>query len=190
MRAARAFSMLEALVVAALIATAIAITLNGYGALAQSTALNTGAAQLREMLADARQAALTGNATVEVRFYDSPSPLYRTIQARVVNADGTLTPLDSPLLLSSLVAIDPTAAHSPLVAATNAKVTPDPTDPLLDAGTRVFHFLPDGSTDLTPSSSWFLTLRAATASDPAHFPSNWACLTLDPATGRVQVFRP
>jgi hypothetical protein len=107
-----------------------------------------------------------------------------------VNAGGTTPALQPTLDLPAAVVMDATAAHSTLIGANGEAPTPDATDGLLNGQTRVFHFLPDGSTDLNPAMVWSLTVRAATQSDPAHFPNDWACLVIDPPTGRVQIYRP
>jgi hypothetical protein len=96
----------------------------------------------------------------------------------------------TPLLLPAWIVIDATAAHSPLIAENTNAPPPDASDPRLNSNTRVFHFLPDGSTDLNPATNWFMTVRAASQSDPAHFPANWACVRVDPTTGRPQIYRP
>jgi hypothetical protein len=93
-------------------------------------------------------------------------------------------------LLPAWVVIDATPAYSSLIAENPQIATPDASDARLNSQTRVFHFLPDGSTDLNPATNWFMTVRAATQSDPAHFPSNWACVQVDPTTGRPQIYRP
>ncbi len=93
------------------------------------------------------------------------------------------------MILPDSVVIDATASHSSLVANTPAPAA-DPADPRLNAQTHCFHFLPTGATDLAAPGPWQLTVRAAASSDPAHFPANWDCLTLDPLTGRAQVYRP
>jgi uncharacterized protein (TIGR02596 family) len=191
----RAFSLLELLVVLAIVAALTTAGLAGFGSMMLSTALGTGADQLRDALGAAQHAAVTQNLPVEVRFYAVPGPggmgsYYRAVQARALNPDGSITPVAPVMTLPAGVTIDPTAAHSPLIGSNPATATNDPSDPLLNGQTRVFHFLPDGSTDLPAATSWFVTLRAATASDPANFPSNWACLALDPTTGRAQIYRP
>ena len=191
----RSFSLLEMLLVLALIAAGIALATEGYSATVQATAVTTGAAMIRDALIEARTSAVAQNTTVEVRIYDLPSqpgaaPVYDALQLHWLRADGTTPPVTSPLLLPSWVVIDATPTHSPLIAAnTNAPPT-DASDPRLNGQTRVFHFLPDGSTDLNPATNWFMTLRAAAQSDPAHFPSNWACVQIDATTGRPQIYRP
>jgi len=150
---------------------------------------------LSDALTEGRTDAVAQNTTVEVRIYDLPpqpgaAPVYDALQLHWLKADGTTPPVARPTLLSAWVVIDATAAHSPLIAANPQTATSDASDTRLNSGTRVFHFLPDGSTDLNPATNWFMTVRAATQSDPAHFPANWACVQVDPTTGRPQIYRP
>jgi uncharacterized protein (TIGR02596 family) len=191
----RAFSLLELVLVMALVGFLAALGLSGYASASRATALTTDAERLKETLEEARQTAVTQNTSVEMRFYASPGlgggPIvYCAWQGHEVKADGTVVALSPVVALNVTVALDATAAHSPLLAANTEQAAADAGDPRLNGQTRVFHFLSDGSTDLDPSTLWFVTLRAASAADPAHFPANWACVTLDPTTGRVQVYRP
>ncbi len=187
--ARRSFSLLELLFVLALVAGLAALSMAGYSSLAQAAAVTTGADMLSDALTEGRASAVAQNTTVEVRIYDLPPhpgaiPVYDALQLHWLKADGTTPPVTRPTLLPAWVVIDATAAHSPLIAANHVS------DVRLNSDTRVFHFLPDGSTDLNPATNWFLTVRAATQSDPAHFPSNWACVQVDPTTGRAQIYRP
>jgi len=191
----KGFSLVELLVVILLMAFLLAISVGGYTAMIQSTALTTSAAMIQDTLAEARQSAMAQNSAVEIRIYDLPpqpnsTPVYCAMQSHWIKADGTTPPVSNPLFLSTSVVIDENPAHSSLISANNQIATPDATDSRLNKQTRVFHFLPDGSTDLNPSTKWFITVRAANQSDPAHFPSNWACIQIDPTTGRAQIYRP
>jgi uncharacterized protein (TIGR02596 family) len=191
----RGFSLLELLLVMVLMATLFALALGGYTSMAQATALTSGAEMINDALSEARQSAVTQNCSVEVRFYALPSqanspPSYEALQLHWLKANGTTPPLGLLAVLPISVAIDATSTHSSLIGANNQTATPDATDRRLNSETRVFHFLPDGSTDLNPATKWFLTVRAATQSDPTHFPSNWACVEVNATTGRVQVYRP
>jgi uncharacterized protein (TIGR02596 family) len=193
--ACRSFSLLEMLLVMALIAIAVVLAAEGYSTTVQAAAVTTGADMISDALTEGRASAVTQNTTVEVRIYDLPppsggAPVYDALQLHWVKADGTTPPVNNILLLSSWVAIDATAAHSPLIAANTQTATPDASDARLNSQTRVFHFLPDGSTDLNPATNWFMTVRAATQSDPAYFPSNWACIAVNATTGRPQIYRP
>ena len=192
---ARGFSLLELLFAMALMAILLALAFGSYNSFAQATALTTGADLIDDALNEGRQSAMTQSCTVEVRIYALPSQpetpsAYNALQLHWLKPDGTTPPVSSPVFLPVSIVIDATSAHSSLIGANPETTTPDATDPRLNSETRVFHFLPDGSTDLNPATKWFLTVRAATQSNPAHFPSNWACVQVDPITGRLQIYRP
>jgi uncharacterized protein (TIGR02596 family) len=186
----RGFSLLELLFALALVAGLAALGFEAYGVFSQSAALTTGADAVSDLLAEGRDDAITQNITVEVRIYADASGAYRVAQLHWLKSDGTRPALRPALFLPSSVVFDATAAHSSLIAANPDTVAPDASDPRVNGLTRAFHFLSDGSTDLDPAGKWFLTLRAVMQSDPTHFPGNWACLMIDPATGRVSILRP
>ena len=194
-KASHGFSLLEMLVVLALAAAVFALAGSGYSAMMQSTAVTTGAALISDAFSEARTSAMAQNTSVEVRIYDLPpqpgaAPVYDAVQLHWIKSDGTTPPVAGPVLLSAWVAIDATASHSTLIGSNPQTATPDASDARLNSQTRVFHFLADGSTDLNPATNWFMTVRPASQSDPAHFPANWACVQVDPTTGRPQIYRP
>ena len=182
--------MLETIIVLALALIVAYLALGGLSKVIEGGAISTGAQMVADCLAEGRQDALAQNLPVEVRLYASAGAGYGALQLHWIETDGTTPPAATLVVLPGTATIDATAAHSTLVAVNTARPAPDPSDPRLTALTRCFHFLPDGSTDLAPGSSWTLTVRAAAQADPAHFPANWACVTLDPFTGRAQIYRP
>jgi uncharacterized protein (TIGR02596 family) len=194
-RKQRGFSLLETLLVLVLIAVVAALAMEGYSATVQASAVTAGADMIQDVLVEARTSAVAQNTEVEVRIYAAPAqaggaPVYGALQLHWCKADKTTPPVASVVLLPAWVVIDATAARSPVIGANPLLATPDATDPRLNSDTRVFHFLPDGSTDLNPATNWFLTVRAAAQSDPAHFPSNWACVGVNATTGRTEIYRP
>ena len=193
--ACRGFSLLELLMVLVVSAIVLALAAEGYAAMVQANAVTTSADMISDLLTEGRIDAVTQNTEVEVRIYDLPpqaggTPVYDALQLHWIKSNGASPPVANPVLLSSWVVIDATATHSTLIASNPQAATPDATDARLNSATRVFHFLPDGSTDLNPATNWFMTVRAANQSDPAHFPSDWACVAVDAATGRTQIYRP
>jgi len=173
----------------------MALAMEGYSAMAQAYAVTTGAGMISDALTEGRSDAVAQNTTVEVRIYDLPpqpgaTPVYAALQLHWLKADGTTPPVANAVLLSPWVVIDATTTHSPLIASNPQTATPDASDRRLNSQTRVFHFLADGSTDLNPATNWFLTVRPANQSDPNNFPSDWACVAVDAATGRPQIYRP
>jgi len=186
---------MEMLLVLALLAVIAGFGFEGYVSTMQGAAISAGAEDVSNAFDEARAAATSQNMPVEVRIYDhtvqnSAAPVYNALQLRWVKADRTTPAVSQVVTLSSWVVIDATATHSPLIASSSIAPTSDTTDPNLNSDTRAFQFNPDGSTNLPPGTNWFLTVRAATQSDPAHFPANWASVSIDPATGRAQIYRP
>jgi uncharacterized protein (TIGR02596 family) len=191
----RGFSLLELILVFAVVAALGFLAMQGLSSATQSAAVTTSADMINNAFAEARASAVAQNTEVEMRLYNLPpanggAAIYDALQLHWLKADGTTPPVSPVLFLASGAAIDATADHSPLIGANSESATADSSDPRLNNLTRVFHFLPDGSTDLNPATNWFLTVRAAAASDPAHFPSNWASVGLNPTTGRAQIYRP
>jgi uncharacterized protein (TIGR02596 family) len=193
--ASGSFTLLETLLVVTVVAIVLAIVISAYNSSAQATAVTTGATMIDDALTQARAGAIARNTTVEVRIYDLPTSssggaVYDALQLHWVNATNSTPPMSSAVFLPSWVVIDATATHSPLIAQNPETATPDANDARLNSQTRVFHFLPDGTTDLNPATNWFMTVRVANQSDPANFPSNWACIRVDPTTGLPQIYRP
>jgi uncharacterized protein (TIGR02596 family) len=184
------FTLLEILLAMTVALLLLYVAMAGFSRVLDSGAIDGGAQAVSDCLTEARQDAVTQNMPVEVRLYAvAAGNGYGTLQLHWHNADGTTPAISLPVILPTTAVIDATAAHSSLVTNTPAPA-PDPGDSRLTAQTRCFHFLPNGSTDLATTSQWTLTVRAASQSDPNHFPSNWACVALDPVTGRAQVYRP
>lgn len=193
--ALRSFSLLEMIVVLAIMLGLSFLALQGCFAVVQASAITTGAQMLGDAMTEGRADAVAQNLTVEVRLYavlpsSGSTATYSALQLHWIKPDGTTPPVAAPLLLSSWVAMDATAQHSSLIGANTQTATPDASDPRLNSDTRVFHFLPDGSTDLNPSTNWFVTVRPANQTDTSHFPANWACVQVDASTGRVQLYHP
>ena len=188
---ASGFTLLEILVTMTVALLLLYLAMAGFSRLIESNAIDGGAQMISDCLAEARQDALTQNTTVEVRIYAAAAGNgFSTLQLHAHHADGSTPAIGPPVYLPLNAVIDATAAHSSLVT-TNAQMpASDPGDSRLTPQTRCFHFLPNGSTDLASTSQWTLTVRAVSQSDPDHFPANWACVTLDPVTGRAQVYRP
>jgi uncharacterized protein (TIGR02596 family) len=189
------FSLVEMLVVLTVIAVLVFLAMEGYSATMRAYAVTTGADMISDALTEARTSATSQNTMVEVRIYDIPpqsggAPVYDALQLHWLNTNGTTPPVAEAVVLSPWVAIDATAAYSPLIASNPQTAKPDASDTRLNAQTRVFHYLPDGTTDLNPATNWFMTVRVASQSNPADFPSNWASIRVDPATGRPQIYRP
>ena len=178
-----------------IIAGLAAISLGVFSSVTRGASITAGAQMINDLLTEAREDAVSENSTVEVRFYQvatiqNPTPAYRAVQLHWLKPDLTTPGIRTVAYLPGTAVIDPSAAHSSLIGGNNLAATPDAADPNLNAQTRVFHYLADGTTDLAPGSSWFLTVRADNAAAGAPLPADWASVTVDPVTGRTQILRP
>jgi uncharacterized protein (TIGR02596 family) len=189
-RALRGFSLLEVMLASALVLLLFFLAFTAFARVMESAAIDAGAQSVNDLLAEARQDAVAQNTTVEVRVYALPGTPTAYGSLQLWNKAAVTSPLLQPLILPAAAVIDATPAHSSLVTTNSQTPAPDAGDSRLNALTRDFHFLPDGSTDLASTGKWMLTLRAASKSNPANFPANWACIELDPVTGRTQIYRP
>jgi uncharacterized protein (TIGR02596 family) len=185
------FTLLEILLTVAILLLLLFLAILGFSREIDAAAIDSGTQMVDDCLAEARQDAVAQNTPVEVRLYAAPAGNgYSLLQLHWKNSDGTTPPISPPVILPGGAVIDATAAHSSLVTTNTATPPTDPGDSRLNATTRCFHFLPDGSTDLATTGEWTLTVRALSQSDPAHFPANWGCVKLDPVSGRAQIYRP
>ncbi len=204
------FTLIELLVVISIIVILGALSIPAITASLRSSALTQGAQKISVELTSARQAALTQNRSVEVRFYqfaqsgwpgetagNPATGKFRAVQSFVYDPSGTATALDKIQVLPNTVIMDSGSALSPLLSSTLTKswTATDPQVSLPNVGTsynaRVFQFQPDGSTNLNPlGQQWFITLHISTGDNLATLPTNFCVLGIDPLNGHIQSFRP
>lgn len=185
------FTLLEIVLALAVALILVCLSVFGYTRVIESAAVESGGSLVDDAFTEARQDAVTQNNTVEVRLYAAADgKIYDALQLRWHDTDGTTPAIAPVVFLPSAAVIDATTLHSSLVTTNAEAPAADATDPRLNHFTRCFHFLSDGSTDLAVPGPWMVTIRAASQSDPAHFPANWVCVEVDPQTGRSQIYRP
>jgi uncharacterized protein (TIGR02596 family) len=204
-RKSSAFSLIELLVVIAIIGILAGLAIPAFHNITAGNSLSATAESVQAALAFARQTALTRNRAVEVRFYKLPetaSPSgapadYRGLQLFSIDTTST-NALGRPVYFSGPVIVSSNAATASLMNDTLLPETaPAATDPSLGAlgknyRYRKFRFRPDGSTDLSATGSWFLSLvpKNAPASRPQDLPANFITLQIDPLNGRTMTFQP
>ena len=200
-----AFSLVELLVVIALVALVSTFAMPAVGSLNRSNEITRAQQIIEQQLVSARGAAVTRNRRVEVRFYKFTGPgaignaqTFRAVQAFLIDENNKATPTGRIAKLPDSVLLNEVAANSSLLGLAdkvNWDATNDPQVSLPGVGTsytaKAFQFRPDGSTCLTATNMWFVTVHSAingaTAATP---PSNFATVQVDPVSGAVRSYRP
>ena len=207
------FTLLEMLMVMAIIAIVAVFTLPATSGMLQGSQLSQGGQIFGDQIALARQQAVSTNHSIEVRFYrfgDPESPgekkedpatgAFRGVQTFEVLDSGTVALgkvqrlpgpiiIDSGATLSTL--IQPNGADSAPLSKSGEelKIKLPTVDSYYDCVS--FRFLPDGSTDLPKDKTWFLTLHRKTGSEPlTNPPSDFITIQVDPYNGKIQSYRP
>jgi uncharacterized protein (TIGR02596 family) len=194
----RAFSIVELLIVIAIVSVLSVLALAGLSSSKRSTDLQTGATAVMDYLALARQAAISGNRPVTVKFYlwENQSSSWKTqnpaqrdsIRLVRSNFDNTRQEeVERVSYLPESAAISANSAFSTLLSdSVSGTAASD------DRGTyRSFRFMPDGSIDCSGTESPTLTLLYRTeATATGLTDKNFFTLQIDLQTGTVRYFRP
>ena len=208
-----AFTLVEMLVVMAIIAIIAALSLPVISSALRSYQLDSTGQVMVNQLNLARQSALSRGHAVQVRFYLLPDynlpttgtpTVYRGMQCFLegdptqagaivtVPVTAMVKPafFQAPVIISSATSPNPV---SPILPTT--PTTPLATDPLLPGYQAnykyaMFHFKPDGTTDLANNTN-SITLVLETDKIVANgLPSNFQTIAIDPLNGAVRSFRP
>lgn len=191
------FSLLELLIVVAIIGILSAVAIAGLINVSRSTNLTSAAQRVGDQFALARQTAIARNLPVEVRIYDLPDydsttgNLMRGIQMFL--PDGT--PVSRPLLFFQRVIISTNTTLSPMFS-------------LMDSGTtnfsrfgsrgyKSFTIRPNATLSKTNAggafsdTNCFLTLYHENDNKPDGIkPANFATVQINPVTSKVTILRP
>ncbi len=203
--APRAFSLVELLVVMAVMLILLGIVAPAINSLGSSTRITNTAAAISDRLNQARTAAIVKNRHVEVRFYklagdNSQSDQFRATQSFELDDLELSQPraLSKVLRLPTGTVFHPDTQYSALLDASSdidsgvAEVAGNADTPFFS-----FRFKPDGSTDLnpagpnsgTPPPTWYVTI-VEEKSLLGGLPQNYATILIAPDTGEVSVVRP
>ena len=213
----RALTLVEMMVVMAIIIILITLVVPSMTSVLRANALTQGSQDIIGQLNLARQQALTMNHPVEVRFYQYADPnvggeiagepatgKFRALQTFAVSDTGAALPINKVEHFPVTFMIDSGSTLSSLLAqategATSAPVlTKSPQTyniPVADKAFNAvaFRFNPDGSTNLgtAPNGGWFITSHQIQYGDrQSKVPPNFATLQIDPSNGALREFRP
>jgi len=207
----KAFTLVELILVMTIIVIMTLLVAPAFTSILKGNDITNATEILTTQLNLARMQAISKNRQVQVRIYSYADPNipgenpsssatwnWHALQIFELDPGGVSVPNNKVQKLPNTAVIDyntnlstilPTAANGrALIAGSAAGSIPA-------VGTNYnyasFIFNPDGSTDLSPGSQWFLTVRninsVSTGSTP---PANFATVQVDPLNGTTLIFRP
>ena len=191
---AAGFSLIELLIVIAIMALLIALTVPAFHSISSGRKLDQAASQVVDNLSLARQTAMAHGCRVRWELADIGSGTndYR-IHRLVEFKKGTWQAVSKWVALDASVQVNTTnPARSGLSGATDS-ATNNFTyggTPFSKTNTIPVTFLPDGTTLLSGSNT-FLTLEPIQGpKDASGNSANWSCIVINPVTGRATAYRP
>jgi uncharacterized protein (TIGR02596 family) len=207
--AARAFSLIEMLIVVSVVGILLAFAAPQLFSLVQSTSLTSEGTAIRNRMSQAQQIALSQNTDVEVRFFKMKDEgnaeietAYRGFQFYRYNEYGQLLPVSQffrirpPIVINEPLStlVEGNSSGTNFLSPTKG-TAPIPVVSDLQTFEYVsFRFKPDGSTDLPGRAkgggdTWYITLTKGLPTD-SKVPNNYFTVQLDPFNGRVTSYRP
>ncbi len=214
----QAFSLIEMMIVLAVVGLLLAFAAPNLFSLMTSNTLSAEGSLLRNQLTLAQQLAISKSADVEVRFFKladyanaETEELVRAFQLFQYDAEGDLVPVSSFFRIRSPVAVSQRLSTIVPLRTQRASGTDEkfgfvsPTEGVYDApvgeGGKLeptdyiaFRFRPDGSTDLPyraeGSETWYVTLVQGEGATDDDSPDNFLCLQINPYNGQISEFRP
>jgi uncharacterized protein (TIGR02596 family) len=204
-RRVRAFTLVEMLVVLAIIVALSTLAIRAFGQLVMGTQLSRSGQLIVDLMTRARQEAVTSNQEVQMHFYgleESDGIRWQAIQIKKLRetqegpVSASITPItrlpESVIIsadsgLSPLLHLDPGSKETVTLEAFKSG-----TNPTGKAQVTQFSFLPSGAPETSiVMTNNFVTLHHRTAKgSPGSPPANFYTAQVNPVTGKVTVYRP
>ncbi len=181
----RAFSLIEILVVVALVVILSVLTIPALTSTQSALEITRAAQGLSDSLNLARQTALARNRTVTLRFFRNVGETnFNAYQIALIQDDGAEEPRRLTRLPQGVV-LSGNAAHSAGFSITG--------NTNLQSGQQVdyseLRFRRDGSADLGSADDWFVSIvREKDAKEDV--PVNFVAVLVEPSSGTTRIFRP
>jgi len=194
-RSATAFSLVELLVVLAIVSVLAVLATPALMSTLASSKLNSASQTVADSVTLARQEAVAKDRNVQVRFYNLTTGTFQgwraiqVVRVEQTSSGSTLVPVTKVRLLPDGVIVSPMSALSPLLTADSA-ISGAITLPVYgNASYSGFYFLPSGSVENALSSANnFITIQNASA--PGSPPADYSTVQVNPVTGKVITYRP
>ena len=175
------FSLIELLVVVAILGLMVTLLVPALGSIVSGRNLELGGSQVVDSLSLARQIAMSRGRRVVWEMDAGTNGLYRIMEFK----GGTWQPASRIQTLPENIRPDSNTANSTLFSATNAPCTNNFSNSIASVSSVVsITFRPDGTTLLSPSAVNSLRLKHAQTTN------NWFVITVNGVTGKTQVYRP
>lgn len=196
----RGFTLVELLVVLAVVAMLLLLAVPSLVGSSAATQLTTAGDLLLNRLSEAQQEAIASDSEIQVSFYKRTNPRglesapqvrsFRTFVLDSLHYEGAGKG-------DSADSTAETRLPEGIVISSKPKITSFfDSAPELEGGSGAgepklyLTFLPDGSTSLPPGNPWFLTLVSEESEATQGVPANFYTIQIDPVTGRIRSFRP
>ena len=198
-----AFTLVEMLAVMGVIVIMIAVVAPAALQTLRGSNISQSGETVGDLFNQARQTAITTNHVVQVRFYKLPvtstdsATNFAGMQLFRVEDTGKTTPITKLQTLRPNIIFAAGSAYSTILSQASSVASVSGTDQLPAYNSSPgcdyigFQYLPDGSTDLSPTATggWFVTLVQADVQLSGQ-PRNFYTLRVEPLYGHTHIYRP
>lgn len=196
------FSLIELLLVVAIVGILSVLAIGGFNQTVRGTKITSTAQGVADALGLARNSALARNTPVQIRFYKFPTfdaatnsapDTFRGLQIFACES-RTTNAITRPFLFPNPVIASKDATKSSILQQTEFSGTG------AVSGYSNYKYVTltfgsdgmirTGSSQLTTTNEFFITLQAVLDTDNSTWPKNYATVSVNPVTGNTKIFQP